>query len=256
MRIERVTMTGADDRTDPLALLDLSRRYPFVEWGVLLSERRAGTNRYPGADWVRALLRLAPYREGARFAAHLCGATMRRFVETFSATAEPDHDAWLAPFGLTMAEYGSFFGRTQVNFDQGREGFAEARLATLIQRWKGRTRGDLITQHNPANADLWPALQSADRADGRGPRHQLLMDASGGRGVSPEEWPRPIAGGFCGYAGGLGPDRILADLDRIAEVTGDGVIWIDMEGRLRDAADRFDLERVETVLRAVADRVL
>ena len=39
-------------------------------------------------------------------------------------------------------------------------------------------------------------------------------------------------------------------------VTGDGVIWIDMEGRLRDAADRFDLERVETVLRAVADWVL
>ena len=256
MRIDRVTMTGADDRTDPLALLDLSRRYPFVEWGILLSERRAGTARYPGPDWVRELLGISPYQEGARFAAHLCGTTMRRFVEAFSAPVETEQDGWLAPFGLGIAEYDSFFGRTQVNFDQGREGFDEARLATLIRRWKVRTRGDLITQHNAENTDLWPVLQSADRADGRGPRHQLLMDASGGRGVSPETWPRPIAGVPCGYAGGLGPDTILADLDRIAETVGDGVIWIDMEGRLRDASDRFDLDRVETVLSAVADRVL
>lgn len=256
MRIERVTMTGADDRTDPLALLDLSRRYPFVEWGVLFSEGRSGTPRYPGADWISVLLSLASYREGAHFAAHLCGGTMRRFMEAFGPTPEPNHDAWLSPFGLTLVEYDSFFGRTQVNFDQGREGFDEARLATLIQRWKVRTRGELITQHNAGNADIWPVLQSADRSDGRTGRHQLLMDASGGRGASPEAWPRPIAGVFCGYAGGLGPDTVLTDLHRIAEVVGDGVIWIDMEGRLRDAADRFDLDRVELVLRAVADRLL
>jgi hypothetical protein len=256
MLIERVTMTGADDRTDPLALLDLSRRYPFVEWGILFSERLSGTARYPGPDWLRALLRLAPYREGARFAAHLCGGTMRSFMRSFGGVSEPDLNAWLAPFTLTMSEYDSFFGRTQVNFDQERERFDETRLATMIRRWKVQTRGDLITQHNQANADLWPAIQSADRSDGRGRRHQVLMDASGGRGVSPETWPRPIAGVFCGYAGGLGPDGIIADLDRIADVVGDGVIWIDMEGRLRDASDRFDLARVEKVLSAVADRVL
>lgn len=181
---------------------------------------------------------------------------MRHFMEAFSDSSQADLNTWLSPFGISLAEYDSFFGRTQVNFDQERERFDEARLVTLIWRWKGRTRGDLITQHNPANAELWPVLQSADRADGRGPRHQILMDASGGRGVSPETWPRPIAGVSCGYAGGLGPDTIIADLDRIGQVVGDGVIWIDMEGRLRDTSDRFDLIRVEEVLKAVSDRIL
>jgi hypothetical protein len=60
----------------------------------------------------------------------------------------------------------------------------------------------------------------------------------------------------CGYAGGIGPDSIGADLTRIAEAVGEGVIWIDMEGRVRDEADRFDLNRVETVLRAVRDRTI
>jgi hypothetical protein len=249
-------MTGADDRTDPLALLDLSRRYPFVEWGILFSERLSGTARYPGPDWVQSLLRLTPYREGARFAAHLCGRTMRAFVGAFGATGEPDLDAWLSPFGMSLSQYDSFFGRTQVNFDQERERLDEMTLTTLMRRWKVRARGELITQHNANNLTLWLPLQAADRADGRPRRHQLLMDASGGRGVAPDAWPRPIAGVPCGYAGGIGPDTIESDLERIAEAVGDGVIWIDMEGRLRDPSDRFDLTRVETVLKAVADRAL
>jgi hypothetical protein len=256
MLIERVTITGADDRTDPVDLLDISRRFPFVEWGVLFSARRSGSPRYPSGDWIRDLIRLRPYLEGARFSAHLCGGTMRSFVNAFGSTSEPDLEGWLTPFGLTFSEYDSFFGRTQVNFDQARERFREIELATLIRRWKVRARGDLITQHNTENASLWPVLQPVDRSDGRGRRHQILMDASGGRGISPEVWPRPIAGVLCGYAGGLGPETILAELERISDVVGDGVIWIDMEGRVRDETDRLDLERVESVLKSVSDQVL
>jgi len=114
-----------------------------------------------------------------------------------------------------------------------------------------------VNQHNEGNAGIWSAFQAGDLGGKvSGPRHHILMDASGGRGRSPDNWPRPITGVACGYAGGIGPDTIEADLDRIAGAVGDGVIWIDMEGRVRDEVDRFDLDRVETVLRAVRERVL
>jgi hypothetical protein len=37
MRLKTVTITGADDAVDPEELLQIQQRYPFVEWGILLS---------------------------------------------------------------------------------------------------------------------------------------------------------------------------------------------------------------------------
>ena len=37
MKLTKVTLTGADDFTDPKRLIEISREYPFVEWGILFS---------------------------------------------------------------------------------------------------------------------------------------------------------------------------------------------------------------------------
>ena len=48
IKLKCVTMTGADEDTDISRMIYLSRRYPFVEWGVLISATRSGQqNRYP-----------------------------------------------------------------------------------------------------------------------------------------------------------------------------------------------------------------
>ena len=38
MSLNCVTITGADDETDSQALQELSARYPFVEWGILIGD--------------------------------------------------------------------------------------------------------------------------------------------------------------------------------------------------------------------------
>jgi len=257
MYIRTVTFTGADDGVNPSDLLSLSQQYPFVEWGILVSWKRYGTPRYPSPQWIDRLASARHKVGTGTFAAHLCGDAMRDAVRVLT-NPHPAHVAeWMLPLGIAPHQYDALFGRTQFNFDVGREGLSPSDLSTLMRSWRASRTGCLISQHNEQNAKVWSSLQAGDVAtSASGPRHHLLMDASGGRGLTPQTWPRPIEGVYCGYAGGIGPDTILDDLDRIARAVGDGIIWIDMEGRLRDEQDRFDLSRVETVLRAVRDWTL
>ena len=82
----------------------------------------------------------------------------------------------------------------------------------------------IITQHKRENDDLLAVSA---------PNHALLIDASGGRGISPETWHRPTdTSKQVGYAGGLGPDNIVGELERIRPVA-QGRWLVDMEGKLR-----------------------
>lgn len=61
----------------------------------------------------------------------------------------------------------------------------------------------------------------------------LLVDASGRRGGARAEWPLLKTRHAVGFAGGLGPDALCAELPPIRAVARPGW-WVDMEGRLRD----------------------
>ena len=91
-----------------------------------------------------------------------------------------------------------------------------------------------------------------------------LFDTSGGTGLLPGAWPTLRTQFPCGFAGGLGPDNVLVQLDQINKVCSDDFpTWIDMETRVRvtdnsaldmvingmDAPDRNGIEcaRVEGV---------
>ena len=69
--------------------------------------------------------------------------------------------------------------------------------------------------------------------------HALLVDGSGGRGVSPESWARPETYKQVGFAGEMGPENLALELPRIALVAA-SESWVDMEGKLRPA-DWFDI---------------
>lgn len=77
-----------------------------------------------------------------------------------------------------------------------------------------------------------------------------LFDLSHGAGILPSEWPEPVAGLLCGYAGGLGQDNIADQLDKIKSVASIGS-WVDAEAKLRnDTTDAFDLDKVAKFLEA------
>jgi phosphoribosylanthranilate isomerase len=77
----------------------------------------------------------------------------------------------------------------------------------------------------------------------------FLYDLSGGRGKAPAKWP-PHPGGerLHGYAGGIGPHNAA---EVVGKIDSAGPFWLDMEGGVRDAQDRLDLEKVRAVCAAV-----
>jgi hypothetical protein len=217
-----ITLTGPDTRTDPDALAALARLHPRVEWGVLSSAERREA-RYPDDVWVARFLHACA---DAHAAIHLCDAHV---------------DAFIAGDAAIRAKAAAF-ERAQLNFSQRVTPKAVEALQRAIDAYAGR----VILQHNPDNAALIDALAA------RGADFDVLFDASGGKGVRPEAWPAPLVCLRCGYAGGLGPESVAAELPRIAAAAGEQDYWIDMASSLRDASGAFSLAACERVLAAAA----
>lgn len=250
MKLAHITLTGADDKTSINALLEISKTYPLVEWGILLSSKSAGTGRYPSAEWVKDLsdatytdLFNAP-RDRAKFAAHLCGPTMRAFM----ATSTISDENWIEAHGIGESRFNALFARAQMNFNARYENFSDQDLIDMLEGWYETADGNLITQHNLNNDTVWSVLQASEMKSGALRAHQILHDASGGLGRSPDSWQRPIAGVLNGYAGGISPDNVAATLGALEPIVGRGYTWIDMETSLRDDQDRFCLDKVKRTL--------
>jgi len=112
-----------------------------------------------------------------------------------------------------------------------------------------------IIQYNNNTSDVVHSLYRA-RA-----QFSVLYDASGGRGISPQSWAEPVFSGRPqGYSGGLSPENIATNLDKISRVANRSIplydahdnivicyaprddIWIDAEGKLK-TDNKFDVAR-------------
>ena len=91
--ITTVTISGADDGVDQAALAQLSKEFPYVEWGILHSASRRGTPRYPSERWLCELIQLSGYRR-LRLSAHLCGTLARDVLRGAPGWELPDCRAW------------------------------------------------------------------------------------------------------------------------------------------------------------------
>ncbi|MBQ4855673.1 hypothetical protein IMW82_13425 [Rhodanobacter sp. B2A1Ga4] len=202
-----ITLTGADERTDIAALLQLLADHPTLEIGLLYSATPEGRPRYPSLDWIHTAAR----QLAGRCAIHVCGLLARAQLQAGELHALVRHAR-----------------RVQVNGDVSREQLPL--LAAQVHQ--------LITQYSPRVTDL--------SLTGTAGNHQLLVDASGGRGVGPSQWRRPATTKAVGFAGGLGPDNLASELERILPIAR-GDSWIDMEQALR-TDDWFDLSRCRRVL--------
>jgi N-(5'phosphoribosyl)anthranilate (PRA) isomerase len=214
MSLASVTITGADDGVRVQDLVDLSREFPFVEWGILYSESRQGTPRYPGYEWRQALAVAPPMR----LSLHLCGRAARELTE-----------------GLWTYVHGPHFQRLQVNgYTPPAPKLRAAAHAHFVE---------VILQVR-SEAELVGAAEDARLM----PYASILFDPSGGRGIEPFRWPvRPLGVKF-GYAGGIGPSNVEEVISAIGPVEP---YWIDMESGVR-TEDRFDLVKVRDVLSRVA----
>lgn len=227
MHIHCVTITGADDGVEPMKMLELSERFPFVEWGILFSPDRFETPRYPSRRWLDGLADVA--KDGAlALSAHLCGR--------FSRNALGANWDWQRAVG----DIAWLFGRVQINCGHN----PEPSIGPMLREWPTTQR--VIIQCSTKN-EHWVEGAAED-----GGRFDVLFDSSGGRGEMPGRWPHAFERVLCGYAGGLGPENVVESLPCFDEAANGRSFWIDMESRVRTHDGRhLDLSKVSAVLKSV-----
>lgn len=240
-----LTITGADDGIQPVQLFELSKEFPFVEWGILLSKKQRGRPRYPSSDWLDVLGTdyhlLAEKHVPAQFSLHLCGEYVRQLIM--------GDDQFAQDLGSDLLEV---FKRIQVNTHGENLSWQLDLLADVINEFPEK---EFIFQldGNGANEAMIKLL----RFEFELKNVSFLMDCSHGGGILPAQWCiPPVAEVSTGYAGGLGADNLEAQyalIKKAVEVRTDftGHWWMDMETKVREfVADHevFSLEKVREVL--------
>ena len=246
--LKMVTVTGADDSVKPSNLAAVAAEYPFVEFGILFrgAENRtkdypviSGKSRFPSFDWLMGMLKISESQPHLELSCHLCGQDARDFLEgVFLAAPQPIN---------------LHFRRAQINTHGVVHAFDARRLRETVHRMTLEGQ-QVIFQHDGVNSDamlscvgrhVHDAYETLDIAS--------LYDLSHGGGVLPERWSHPLAKTAipCGFAGGLSPENVASQIEKIQIVTGGADFWIDAETHLRSADDRqFDLTRVRRFLEA------
>jgi hypothetical protein len=240
MRVSFVTATGADDKTDINKMEALSRDYP-IEWGILLSKRLQGFPRFPSSSWIEKLC-----EKSLDCAGHLCGGYVNDLLVGMPPWELPDRSIYAGVRMTTM------FQRYQINFHGIDYALDKSRMIDALRDMPigpHDRKPTLIVQMDGVNdSRLYDVQEAGFYAD-------PLFDKSHGEGTLPDEWPAPIRDDcdthkFSGYAGGLSPDNLSEQLKKIADVVGDGFIWIDAETHLRNSDDQFDLSIVKKFAQA------
>jgi hypothetical protein len=224
MRLQHITFTGIDAKTDIQALKEIQREFPIAEFGVLTSYHwYENGNRYLDPR----ILRHEVMGNGLHLSLHICG----------SAASDAVRGRYADIFHLT---YGCYcrIPRIQLNV-AGRKDNPHVASAT---DWGHEV---IVQQRDPDNLDLFAATLETWK-DYLG-KCSILLDASGGRGINTPLKVLPLT---CkvGYAGGINPENVGDKLDFLMREHTSGPFWIDMESGVR-TNDWFDIDKVIKVLK-------
>lgn len=225
--LELITLTGVDDHTSLQSLEQISCLHPYVEWGFLYSPKRQGApGRYPSIATLQQAFAELP--ASVKVALHVCGAGVPNLLQGESIITQ------------LVEMIGARGGRVQLNFNAQRieKKFTLDDVRLCLDKFPSI---QFITQYNDANARVHHVL-------GDCATHSVLFDASGGQGLSPQGWSKPLEGIHCGFAGGLGPDNLATELLKIQSIADTNPYWVDMEGKIRDQDDRFDIGCISKML--------
>lgn len=232
MRLKYVTFTGVDTRTDINRLISIQEEYPYVEFGVLLSDDWS----YNGCRFPDPIIceRLAK-AEIKQLSAHLCGK-----LAIDVAFGQTDR--------VNAASFNCFdiFDRCQLNL-------RAAGMFETLRRMKlfSNLKEIIVQMHTP---ELCSEFLKEPSPTGLA----YLLDASGGAGIDTPIDIITSPGVHIGYAGGMGPENIEKKLRTLLEAEENNEIWIDMETRVRSVTtdgEWFDLDKVESVLK-ICNRLL
>ncbi len=230
--LKKVTITGADDNTNVADMVRLSNKYPFVEWGILLSKSSEGGYRFPSASWIKDVLAPATEENKLQLAGHLCGVWVRDLLMG-NWTFREDRPGFM-----------QMFRRIQINTHGNEHQLNMVGMNKCLGDFPSK---QWIFQMDGTNDKLRSNILSAGPYGFHGTG---LFDLSGGSGILPDEWPTSTE--WAGYAGGLSHENVAQQLAIISEKAG-GDFWIDAERRLRSESDKFlMMDKCEAYLEAAS----
>lgn len=229
MKIDRVSITWADNKVSYNALKNLQNKYPFVEWAILFSQFKSGQQRYPDASYRNELLLWE-----LNLAAHFCGWYSKTVLET------KDYSI--------LTRLSEQFKRVQINYNFSSND--KWNLQSFLDFVDTTPEREYILQYNKSNSET---LDKAE-LDGLPSNVHFLFDASGGRGKVIETFPEPFHNIYTGYSGGISVDNIESICALITKTPNEASVWIDMESGVR-TENEFDLTKVETILATYANYI-
>ena len=225
--LKTLTFTGVDEKTDLGWAIEMTRRYPNIEFGILVGSHTGEGGRFPDIATI-CKWKSEGFRK-LRLSLHLCGK-FSRFVNKEQSSFWVSHELKWGIWQFRDLCVG--FGRAQVNARAYKPETIENFADVCIQR--------VILQHRDWFNSA-PILHD---------NIEYLFDVSGGRGKnSIGRWPPPDDRFKCGYSGGVGPHNIK-DAVEFVNRWPDNETWIDMESEVR-TDDVFDQVKVEQVCEIV-----
>lgn len=221
MKLRTITFTGVDEWTDVDQLEKLYRKYPMIEFGVLLStDHKENGNRFPDPAILERF-------EGRRIplSAHLCGDLARKAIKN---NFDPARNVCGGRFNL--------FTRCQLNVST----FSKIPKEFVLDI--PEEVEEVIIQQSSDSMEFLDSTEPNSRLT-------LLFDNSGGRGLYTPFNPVPTDLKV-GYAGGLNIDNIEHTIFLIEMDEDSGPYWLDMESSVR-TDDKFDLDKVKAIMEKV-----
>ena len=229
MRLNHITFTGIDARTNIEELVDIQCEFPMVEveFGVLTSYHwKENGNRFLDPARIDDI-----GRRGLNLSLHVCG----------SAAHDAAEGEW-RKIAILVQDNLHFFQRIQLNLSNRSDNPA------YIKKLPPTAWQEIIIQtRNGSNTSIYDAtIERFKRPDEFGRGFSLLLDASGGQGIDTPLKVLPSKGKV-GYAGGFNPDNVAEKLSFLLQNVRMGGFWIDMESGVR-TDDWFDTTKVRQVL--------
>lgn len=233
--ITTVTITGADDSINPQQLANLSKAFPFAEWGILKGNQTKP--RFPTNTWTSHLSAVYKDNPHMTLSLHLCGDLCREALNG-NRKILSDIPQW------------RMFNRVQFNIPQVANSINLPNLYSFIS---DHPEKQFIFQINKKTEGFLGSLIGFKKA---GLNVAILYDCSGGKGIHITEFKLPHCELPTGYAGGIDNTNLVSGMKQVDGFSGEIPVWIDAETAFRtkhvnpDASgylwddERFDLNKV------------
>lgn len=229
MGVTAISLTGWDNTIEPAETVGFMAQRPGAIMGIHFSEERRGGKRHPNRSWVQEFVRLARRQpvdvvRHMRVDAHMGNRWSLDIAQGKMDVLEQEVDP-------------TVFRRIQLNH------LGRAQPEQLLEGAEKRKDFTFVVSRSRASAAFCAGMDALLQTYKGPAKIAYLYDDSWGKGVVPEEWPKVLPHAACGYAGGLGPENLSEQIEKLLALNPDANFWVDMESKLRNEHDIFQIEK-------------